>query len=64
MGFLAALVAFCATPAGQATVVAIPGLVEKIVADAVKSGKITAKDVGDYLSTQEAFDTLVPPRKA
>lgn len=62
MTFIAALVAFVQTPVGIAAIAAIPNLVSTILGDALKKGTITVADITAYLSTQEAFDTLVPKR--
>jgi hypothetical protein len=64
MSFLAALFAFLQTPVGSAAVAAIPGLVTELFTIGHQKGLVTAKDIADYLSTQEAFDTLVPKKDA
>jgi hypothetical protein len=60
--FLAALLAFVATPAGEAAVAAIPGLVGQLFTIGAQKGLITAQDIADYLASQQAFDTLVPKK--
>jgi hypothetical protein len=62
MTFIAALVAFVESPVGVAAIAAIPNLISTILGDAIKKGAVTAADITAYLSTQEAFDTLVPKR--
>jgi hypothetical protein len=60
MPFLATLFAFLQTPVGAAAVAAIPGLVTELFTIGHQKGSVTAKDIADYLATQEAFDTFVP----
>jgi hypothetical protein len=60
--FLATLFAFLQTPVGEAAVAAIPGLVSQLFAIGHQSGAVTAADIAAYLSSQQAFDSLVPQK--
>jgi hypothetical protein len=64
MTFLASLLAFVQTPVGQAAVAAIPGLVQQLFTIGMQKGLVSAKDIADYLATQQAFDTLCPQKPA
>jgi hypothetical protein len=64
MNVLASLVAFIQTPVGSALLMQIPTLVTDIVGIWHKNGTINANDVAAYLSTQQAFDVLCPPKPA
>lgn len=62
MTLLASLMAFLATPAGQALVAVVPTLAGDIIAIWHKSGAITTEDLANYLATSKPFDVLVPKK--
>ncbi len=62
MPFLTVLFAFLQTPVGTAAVAAIPGLVTELFAIGHQKGLVTAKDIADYIASQQAFDALVPQK--
>lgn len=61
---IANLLAFVATPVGQALLNVVPTLIEDVIAIWHKSGVITSQDIVSYIASQQSFDALVPKKPA
>lgn len=57
-----ALLAFVETPLGKAILAAIPTLVNDVITIWHQNGTLKTSDVAAYLASQQAFDTLCPPK--
>jgi hypothetical protein len=59
---IAGLLAFIATPLGQALLLEVPTLVEDVISIWVKQGTVTPADITAYIASQKSFDELVPKK--
>jgi hypothetical protein len=62
MTAIAGLLAFVATPVGQALVALVPTLIEDVIGIWHKDGTVTDQDIIAYIASQKSFDSLVPKK--